>query len=43
MQFYDEVNIRIESGKWGNGLASGRREAKMAFWWPNGWDGWDGW
>jgi len=39
MQFYDEVNIYIESGKWWNGLASGRREAMVAFWWPNGGDG----
>lgn len=43
MQFYDEVEIHIESGKWWNWLASGRREAKMAFWWPNGWDGGHGW
>lgn len=40
MQFYDEVQIHIESGKWWNWLASGRREAKMAFWWPNWWDWW---
>ncbi|HOG15410.1 MAG TPA: GTPase ObgE [Candidatus Absconditabacterales bacterium] len=42
MQFYDEVNICIESGKGGNGLASGRRDAKMAFGGPNGGDGGDG-
>lgn len=40
MQFYDEVKIHIESGKWGNGLASGRREAWTPFWWPDGWDWW---
>ena len=43
MQFYDEVQIHIESGRGGDGLASGRREAKMAFWWPNGWDWWSWW
>ena len=43
MQFYDEVTIHLESGRWGNGIASGRREAKMAFGWPDGWDGWNGW
>lgn len=42
MQFYDEVKIHIESGRWGNGIASGRREAKMAFGWPDWWDGWNG-
>jgi GTPase involved in cell partitioning and DNA repair len=31
MQFYDEVQIHIESGRGGDGLASGRREAKQAF------------
>jgi len=39
MQFYDEVQITIESGKGGNGLASGRREAGVPFWGPNGGDG----
>ena len=39
MQFYDEVTITIESWKGWNGLASGRREAGIPFWWPNGWDG----
>ncbi len=39
MQFYDEVQIHIESGRGGDWLASGRREAKIAFGWPNGWDG----
>lgn len=43
MQFYDEVQIHIESWRGWDWLASGRREAKMAFWWPNGWDGWCGW
>lgn len=43
MQFYDEVQIHIESGKGWNWLASWRREAKMAFGWPNWWDGWNWW
>lgn len=43
MQFYDEVQIHIESGRGGDGLASGRREAKMAYWWPNGGDWWNWW
>lgn len=43
MQFYDEVKIHIESGRWWDGLASGRREAGTPFGGPNGWDGWKGW
>ena len=39
MQFYDEVKIHIESGRWWDGLASGRREAGTPFGWPNGGDG----
>ncbi|MDD2537189.1 MAG: Obg family GTPase CgtA [Candidatus Absconditabacteria bacterium] len=39
MQFYDEVKITIESGKGGNGLASGRREAGAPFGGPSGGDG----
>ena len=42
MQFYDEVKISIESGKWWDGIASGRRESWVPFWWPNGWD-WGNW
>ena len=42
MQFYDEVRITIESGKWGDGIASGRRESWIPFWWPSGGDGGDG-
>lgn len=42
MQFYDEVKISIESGKWWDGIASGRREAKEAFGWPSGGDWWNG-
>lgn len=42
MQFYDEVKVTIESGKWWDWIASGRREAKEAFWWPSGGDWWNG-
>ena len=42
MQFYDEITITVESGKGGNGIASGRREAGIPFWWPNGGDGGNG-
>jgi GTPase involved in cell partitioning and DNA repair len=31
MQFYDEVKITVASGKGGNGIASGRREAGIPF------------
>lgn len=43
MQFYDEVTIEISSGRWWNGIASGRSEAQMAFWWPDWWDGGNWW
>ena len=43
MQFYDEVDISIESWKWGNGLSSWRRESWVPYWWPNGWDWWNWW
>lgn len=42
MQFYDEVKITVESGKGGDGIASGRRESWIPFWWPSWWDGGDG-
>lgn len=42
MQFYDEVKITVESGKWWNGIASGRRAPNIPHWWPNGGDGWRG-
>lgn len=41
MQFYDEVKISIESGKWGDGIASWRRESGVPFWGPSGGDGGD--
>ena len=43
MQFYDEVEISIESWKWWNWLSSGRRESWIPYWWPNWWDGGNGW
>ncbi|HKL44016.1 MAG TPA: GTPase ObgE [Candidatus Absconditabacterales bacterium] len=39
MQFYDEVKINIQSGRGGDGLSSGRREAGVPFGGPNGGDG----
>lgn len=39
MQFYDEVKITVESGKWGNGIASGYRAPGIPRGWPNGGDG----
>ena len=42
MQFYDEVSITIESWKWWDWIASGRRESWIPFWWPSWGDGGDG-
>ncbi|PZM87267.1 MAG: GTPase ObgE [candidate division SR1 bacterium] len=42
MQFYDEVTISVESGKGGDGIASGRRESGIPFGGPSGGDGGDG-
>ncbi|MDR2190733.1 MAG: hypothetical protein LBP53_06210 [Candidatus Peribacteria bacterium] len=42
MQFYDEVSITVASGKGGNGIASGRREAGIPFGGPSGGDGGNG-
>lgn len=43
MQFYDELKIYVESGKWWDGVVSGRREAKIPYWWPSGGDWWNWW
>ncbi len=43
MQFYDEVKIHIESGRWWDWVASGRRESWIPFWGPDGWDGGKWW
>lgn len=43
MQFYDEVKITIQSGKWWDGIATGRREAWVPYWWPAGGDGGKWW
>ncbi len=42
MKFYDKVNIKVISGRGGDGLASWRREAKVPFGWPSWGDGWKG-
>lgn len=39
MQFYDEVKIAVQSGKWWDGIATGRRESGVPHWWPAGGDG----
>ncbi|MDD3262642.1 MAG: GTPase ObgE [Candidatus Absconditabacteria bacterium] len=39
MQFYDEVKITIQSGKGGDGIATGRREAGVPYGGPAGGDG----
>lgn len=41
--FIDEVEIKVISGKWGDGLVSWRREKYIPKWGPWGWDGGDGW
>ncbi|EKD25161.1 MAG: hypothetical protein ACD_80C00113G0029 [uncultured bacterium (gcode 4)] len=43
MRFYDEVTIAVQSGKWGDGTVTWRREAGVAFWWPSGGNGGKGW
>lgn len=42
MQFYDEVKIHIQSGKGGDGIATGRRESWVPYGWPAGGD-WGKW
>ena len=41
--FIDEVEIKVISGKWGDGLVSWRREKYIPKWGPWGGDGWDWW
>lgn len=43
MQFYDEVKITVQSWKWWDGIATGRREAGVPYWWPAGGNWWKGW
>ncbi len=40
MQFYDEVKINIQSGKWWDWIATWRREAWVPYWWPAGGNWW---
>ena len=42
MQFYDEVKIFVQSGKWWDGIATGRRESGVPYGGPSGWNGGDG-
>lgn len=41
--FIDEVEIKVISWKWWDGLVSWRREKYIPKWWPWWWDGWEGW
>lgn len=43
MQFYDEVKITVQSGKWGDWISTWRREKWVAFWWPAGGNGGKWW
>jgi len=43
MQFYDEVKITIQSWKWWDWIATGRREAWVPYGWPAGGNGWKWW
>lgn len=40
MRFYDEAYITVESGKWGDGTVTWRREAGVPFGGPSGGDWW---
>lgn len=42
MQFYDEVKVFVQSGKWGDGCATGRRESGIPYGGPSGGNGGDG-
>lgn len=43
MRFYDEVIVNVESGQWGNGIVTWRREAGVAFGGPSWWNGGKWW
>lgn len=40
MRFYDQVKLQVQSGKWGDGVVSARREAWVPYGWPAWWNGW---
>lgn len=42
MQFFDKVTISVQAGAWWDGMATWRREAYVAYWWPAWWD-WGDW
>jgi GTP-binding protein len=41
--FIDEVEIKVTSWRWGDGIVSWRREKYIPKWWPRWWDGWKWW
>lgn len=41
--FIDEVHLRLQAGKWGDGIISWRREKYIPKWGPYGGDGGKGW
>lgn len=43
MRFYDSIDLTLISWKWWDWIVSGRREAKIPYWWPYWWDWGDGW
>ncbi len=42
MRFYDEITITVQSGKWGDGTVTWRREAGVPLGWPSGGNGGSG-
>lgn len=39
MKFYDKAKITVQSGKWGDGVVSARRETGVPYWGPAWWNG----
>lgn len=43
MRFYDEITIKVQSGKWWDGTVTWRREAGVPLGWPSWGNGGNGW